>query len=125
MPLLVNALAVPDPLFRLKVPLMVPVAVEAKVNIVLEPVALPMVSVTPAGTLKVVLIVMVFPLAAEFRVVVPFIVKLFNVIVGIAVIAPLVAMIMTSELAGGPPAGAVGVQLVVVVHAPPADRFHV
>jgi hypothetical protein len=47
--------------------------------------------------------------------------KLFNVIVGTAVIAELVAPIVTSSLAAGTPL----VQLPPMVHKPPVARFQV
>jgi hypothetical protein len=83
MPLLVKVFAAFPSVI---VPLTVPVAVAASVifglllNVPLN------VKVFDAATLKVVLIVIVFPFAADAKVQVPLIVRLFNVIVGTAVI---------------------------------------
>jgi len=102
-----------------KVPLTVPVADESNVTLSLLD---DNDNVIPVPTVNVLLIVIILPAVPAARVQFPLMVRLFNVIVGTAVMFEDAAPIITSSLVEGAP---LGLQFVPVVHTPPVVGDHV
>ena len=102
-----------------KVPLTVPVADESNVTLSLLD---DNDNVIPVPTVNVLLIVIMFPAVPAARVQFPLMVRLFNVIVGTAVMFVEAAPIITSSLVAGTPDG---FQFEAVVHTPPVVGDHV